>query len=96
MTDLGPCLFYLGIEITRDRKEGTFRLSQRTYIEKVLKAFDMLESRPVVTLIDPDMKLDVVHRFSNTLRISNQKLASLNSILFWRNYYNTIINITTN
>ena len=29
MTDLGPCSYYLGMTITRDRKNRTIRLSQK-------------------------------------------------------------------
>jgi hypothetical protein len=39
MTDLGPTKYYLGMEITRDRPNRTIRLSQRGYIEQVIKDF---------------------------------------------------------
>ena len=35
--DLGEASFVLGIEIHRDRSKGVLGLSQKTYIEKVLK-----------------------------------------------------------
>jgi hypothetical protein len=41
MTDLGPCKYYLGMEIVRDRKNRVLKLSQQGYIEKVLRDFDM-------------------------------------------------------
>jgi ABC-type uncharacterized transport system fused permease/ATPase subunit len=37
MTDLGPCTFYLGIFVRRDRANRSLYLSQRAYIEKFLK-----------------------------------------------------------
>ena len=37
MKDLGNASFVLGIQIHRDRSWGTLRLSQKSYIEKVLK-----------------------------------------------------------
>lgn len=37
MSDLGPCHFYLGIEVIRDRRNHTIRLSQTVYLEKVLR-----------------------------------------------------------
>ena len=41
MKDLGNASFVLGIQILRDRSQGILRLSQRSYIEKVLNRFDM-------------------------------------------------------
>ena len=39
MTDLGPCAYYLGMEVSRDRCRRVLRLSQRGYVEKVLREF---------------------------------------------------------
>jgi hypothetical protein len=41
MKDLGEASFVLGIEIHRDRSKGVLGLSQKAYIEKVLKKFSM-------------------------------------------------------
>jgi hypothetical protein len=41
MNDLGEARFVLGIEIHRNRVKGVLGLSQKTYIEKVLKKFSM-------------------------------------------------------
>jgi hypothetical protein len=41
MKDLGEERFVLGIEFHRDRVKGVLGLSQKTYIEKVLKKFNM-------------------------------------------------------
>ena len=41
MKDLGEASFVLGIEIHRDRRKGVLGLSQKAYIEKVLKKFSM-------------------------------------------------------
>jgi hypothetical protein len=41
MKALGEARFILGIEIHRDRVKGVLGLSQKTYIEKVLKKFSM-------------------------------------------------------
>jgi hypothetical protein len=37
MKDLGDASYVLGIEIHRDRTEGVLGLSQKAYIQKVLK-----------------------------------------------------------
>ncbi|RVW57835.1 Retrovirus-related Pol polyprotein from transposon TNT 1-94 [Vitis vinifera] len=41
MKDLGEASYVLGIKILRDRANGVLKLSQRTYIEKILKKFNM-------------------------------------------------------
>ncbi|KAI5317166.1 hypothetical protein L3X38_036873 [Prunus dulcis] len=41
MTHLGEATYVLGIEIIRNRERGLLGLSQRGYIEKVLKRFNM-------------------------------------------------------
>jgi hypothetical protein len=54
MTDLGPCSYYLGMTITRDRKNRTIRLSQKGYIEKILKDFGMCDANPQHTPMKTD------------------------------------------
>jgi hypothetical protein len=51
MEDLGEASFVLGIEIHRDRSKGVLGLSQKTYIEKVLKKFSMHKCSPSPALI---------------------------------------------
>jgi hypothetical protein len=41
MKDLGEASNVLGIEIHRDRRKGILGLSQKSYIEKVLKKINM-------------------------------------------------------
>jgi hypothetical protein len=41
MKDLGEASFVLGIEVHRDRRKGVLGLSQKSYLEKVLKKFSM-------------------------------------------------------
>jgi len=51
MKDLGEASFVLGIKILRDRSQGILRLSQESYINKVLDRFGMKDSKPRDTLI---------------------------------------------
>src|SRR3984957_4393431 len=53
MKDLGPCQFFLGVRITRDRSQNKTTICQDAYIRKVLDQFGMLECRAVLTPIDP-------------------------------------------
>ena len=41
MKDLGKTFYVLGIQILRDRPSGILRLSRQTYIEHILKMFNM-------------------------------------------------------
>jgi hypothetical protein len=47
MKDLGEVSFVLGIEIHRDRIKGVLGLSQKSYLEKVLKKFSMHACNPM-------------------------------------------------
>jgi hypothetical protein len=44
MKYLGEASYVLGIKIHRDRKNGVLGLSQKTYLEKVLKKYNMHKS----------------------------------------------------
>ena len=46
MKDLGDASFVLGIQIHRDRSWGILGLSQKIYIEKVLKRYGMQNCKP--------------------------------------------------
>ena len=41
MKDLGEASYVLGIQILHDRPSDILRLSQQTYIERILKRFNM-------------------------------------------------------
>jgi hypothetical protein len=51
MKDLGKAYYVLRIEIHRDRRKGVLGLSQKSYIEKVLKKFNMHKCNPTPALI---------------------------------------------
>ena len=59
MKDLRPAKRILKIDIFRDRKRGTLSLSQTDYVQKVLKTFEMLESKSVSTPIPSHYKLNL-------------------------------------
>jgi hypothetical protein len=52
MKDMGEASYVLGIEIHRDRQKGLLGLSQKSYIEYVLKRYNMCKcnasSGPIV------------------------------------------------
>ena len=45
MKDLGKASYVLGIEIHRDRRNGVLELSQKAYLEKILKKYNMHASK---------------------------------------------------
>ena len=57
MKDLGATKKIFGVEIIRDRKSGLLYLSQRGYIEKVLRHFNMHDAKPVSTPLAAHFRL---------------------------------------
>ncbi|KAJ3684738.1 hypothetical protein LUZ61_013902 [Rhynchospora tenuis] len=51
MKDLGEASYVIGIEIHRDRSRRVLGLSQKAYIEKMLKSYKMQKCSPSVALI---------------------------------------------
>ena len=54
MKDLSEASFVLGIEIHRDRRKGVLELSQKVYLEKILKKYSMHASKPTPAPIVKD------------------------------------------
>ena len=40
LTSLGPVSYFLGMEITRDRKNKVIKLNQKKYTQNILKRFN--------------------------------------------------------
>ena len=59
MKDLGAASRILGIDIRRDRKQSKLCRAQEAYLRKILEKFGMLNSNPIVTLINPQFKLSI-------------------------------------
>jgi hypothetical protein len=57
MTDLGPCSYYLGMSIRRNRRNRAIYVSQEAYIDKVLKNFDMTQCHPIKIPMDSHERL---------------------------------------
>ena len=57
MHDLGEAKQLLGIEINHDRVKGIVTMSQRKYIETILKRFNMEDANPSNTPLPPGTKL---------------------------------------
>lgn len=57
MEDLGPCTFFLGMRVTRDRESKTITLSQEKYIQNMLIEYGMDDSHTVTTPMIPNTRL---------------------------------------
>ena len=57
MKDMGPTKKILGLQIDRDRHKKKLSLSQNEYIDKVLKKFNMTETKVVSIPLDKHFKL---------------------------------------
>jgi hypothetical protein len=55
--DLNEIYWLLNIKIEQDRKAKTISLSQNTYIEKILKRFNLQEAKTISMPIDPNTKM---------------------------------------
>ncbi|KAJ9536278.1 hypothetical protein OSB04_un000550 [Centaurea solstitialis] len=73
MKDLGDDSFVLGIQILRDRSRGILRLSQRSYIDKVLDRFGMLDSKSGDTPIAKGDKFSLKQYPKNELEIKEMQ-----------------------
>ena len=49
LTSLGPVSYFLGMEITRDRKNKVIKLNQKKYTQNILKRFNKQNLNPVST-----------------------------------------------
>jgi hypothetical protein len=68
MKDLGEAPFVLGIEIHRDRRKGVLGLSQKAYIEKVLKKFSMHACNPTPAPIIKAISMVVFRVIGTSMR----------------------------
>ena len=57
MKDLGEAHYVLGIEILHDKSGGVLGLSQKTYIDRILKRFNLHSCTPQKTQISKGDKL---------------------------------------
>jgi hypothetical protein len=73
MKALGEASFIVGIEIHRDRRKGVLGLSQKAYLENVLKKFSMHACNPVPAHIVKDDKYVSFQSFRNQYEIDQMK-----------------------
>ena len=81
MKDLGPLHHFLGVTVIQDQLGENIWIGQPTYTEKVLHRFDMHNSKPVSSPINPNVKLSACE---NPDDVCDQKLyrAVVGSLLY--------------
>ena len=57
ITDLGALHWILGIEVQRVREERKILLSQRSYIDSILRRYGLDDLKPISTPMDPNARL---------------------------------------
>ena len=57
MSDLGPCAYYLGMTVKRDRRSGVLRLGQEAYVTRFLNHFNCWNLTPASTPLETSRKL---------------------------------------
>lgn len=57
MKDLGQLHYCLGIEFSQDKTKNEIRMTQRKYIQDVLRRFNMTDCKPADTPMNPALKL---------------------------------------
>ena len=73
MKDLGDASFVLGIQIYRDRCRGILGLSQKRYMDKVLKRFGMQDCKPGDTPVSKGDKFSLCQCPKNDLTLKKCK-----------------------
>jgi hypothetical protein len=81
MKDLSEASFILEIEIHRDRRKRVLGLSQKAYLEKVLKKFSMHAYNPMPAPIVKGDKFESFHSPRNQYEINQMKSVSYASIV---------------
>lgn len=68
MTDIGEAKFVLGFQIIRDRKNKKIWINQKSYLEQILKRFNMQECNPISVPMNPNERLSKKPRTKNKRR----------------------------
>ncbi|KAI5327347.1 hypothetical protein L3X38_026743 [Prunus dulcis] len=88
MKDVGDAIFVLGIEIQRDQAQGLLGLSQKTYIERILKRFDMsMCYGQKVPLAKGDLKKEHCPKNKEEDEMRNKPYASLVGSIIYAQVY---------
>ena len=79
MTSLGPVSYFLGMEITRDRKNKVIKLNQKKYTQNILKRFNKQNLNLVSTprIIGLKLEKNIEQASPNDIKQYQQEVGSL-------------------
>ncbi|CAA7268571.1 unnamed protein product [Cyclocybe aegerita] len=75
ITDLGELHWILGIEVWRDRERRIIFLSQRSYIDSIIRRYNLQDLKPLSIPMDPNVRLSSAQSPSTTVEIA--KMANI-------------------
>lgn len=78
MKDLGEIQWFLGVKVEQNRKAGTIKISQPSYIKEILEKAGMTTCNPCTTPIDKNLTL-----IPTTTPQSHPSYANLIGMLMW-------------
>ena len=81
MKDLGNATFVLDIQILRDGSQGILRLSQKSYIKKVLNRFGMKDCSSGDTPVAKGDKFSLTQYLKNNLEIEEMQKIPYKSVM---------------
>ena len=58
MTELGELKAFIGVEVQRDRTKRTLKISQKSYIDRILTDHGMENCATVATPVEPGTRLE--------------------------------------
>jgi hypothetical protein len=70
VTDLGELHWMLGIEVKRDRAGSTIHLSQRSYIDSILRRYGFDDVKPVSTPFDTQVRLTLEQALADVAKFA--------------------------
>jgi hypothetical protein len=73
ITDLGELHWLLGLEIRRDRSRRTISLSQRSYIDQIIRRYGLEDLKPVSIPMDVNIRLTTAQSPSTTTQIAQMR-----------------------
>jgi hypothetical protein len=81
MKDLGELHYFLGIQVVRDKESGLM-LSQKRYIEDVLKTYNMQDCKPASTPFDSSTKLTRVEGAERDVELAERYQSLVGSLMY--------------
>ncbi|CAA7269926.1 unnamed protein product [Cyclocybe aegerita] len=75
ITDLGELHWILGIEVRRDHERHIIFLSQRSYIDSIIRQYNLQDLKPLSIPMDPNVRLSSAQSPSTTVKIA--KMANI-------------------